>query len=78
MTHRLCLLPLEPAEIVVVLDAVNAFAIAEEAEGDPCCVGPLCDEVADRLRGFAKVTSVDAVEKLRAWGIGTYKNRPQG
>lgn len=72
------LLPLNCWEVPVVLDALVAFADREESRGDPLAAAPDADEVANRLRGLHDLLVTDAIEHLRAIGLGGYEGRHQG
>lgn len=74
---RSLLLALNGAEVIVVLDALVAFAYAEEQEGDPCGVVPIADYVANRVRAIDGLCA-EHLELMKVAGLGKFKNRPQG
>lgn len=75
---RPILLALDGREVQVVIDALVAFANAEEAGGDACGVVATADAVAAHLRELRELDSVWTLETVRQAGLSRYRNRPQG
>jgi hypothetical protein len=75
---RPVLLPLNGAEVVVVLDALVSFALEREAAGDPGKDAPVADVVADRVRRLQDLELEASRQALLALGLGVSRGRPQG
>jgi hypothetical protein len=75
---RPILLPLNGAEVVVVLDALVSFALEREAADDPCREAPVADVVADRVRRLQDLELEASRQALLALGLGVSRGRPQG
>jgi hypothetical protein len=71
------LLALRGTELTVVLDALVAFAVECEDDGDPCGCAPVADYVANRIRALDGLSSIGP-ELMKMHGLGRFKNRPQG
>lgn len=72
------LLPLLPHEVPVLLDALNLLACREEDRGDPLSYAPDADRVAVRVRAHLQLQALSARELLKAHGLGSYRDHPQG
>lgn len=68
----------DSVEADVVVNALVAFAVACEAEGDACGVAPVADRICARARALRQLGEAGVVEHLRAIGLGPTYRRPQG
>lgn len=72
------LLMLNGVDAQVVLDALVDFASVCEADGDPCNVAPVADDVAERVRALQQIDDEPTRQALLAIGLGLGRGRPQG